>query len=184
MLWLRRLCIQQAVCPNPEVPNPVMWCISAARQPCRLMGWDGRGKQLEQGPCIYSWFNTEPVPVMGTVFVSFQTECLLSLPLKRGHLFVSGRKSRFHRKGKKKESIGNYYDQIDSESCQTARRLVFVRSAFLSGTWGFTRNSSARSASTWRNLSHPRRRKKSFCGVFCKRAVVTVSRTMHNLAEL
>lgn len=40
---------------------------------------------------------------MGTVFVSFQTVCLLSLPLKRGQLFVFRTKVEISQKGGKKK---------------------------------------------------------------------------------
>lgn len=48
VFWLRLLCIQQAVQPGPEVQCifPVMWSITTPQRSARLIGLDGRGKQL------------------------------------------------------------------------------------------------------------------------------------------
>lgn len=48
VFWLTLLCIQQAARPAPEVPCifPVMWSVTVPQWPSRLIGFDGRGKQL------------------------------------------------------------------------------------------------------------------------------------------
>lgn len=48
VFWLSLSRIQQAARPEPEVRcrPPVMWSITAPQWPSRLIGLDGRGKQL------------------------------------------------------------------------------------------------------------------------------------------
>lgn len=126
---------------------------------------------------------------MWTLFVSFQIVYLLSLPLHRGHfihLFPNGgQKSRFHRKKERKKErkcrklFKLTVKVVKLHACQFLRTQHFCLYPR-----GFTRNFSAQRASTWRKLSHVRRQKESSHCVFCRRAAVTASRTMHNLTEL